>query len=238
MKEIDLKHIWKNANKKKKHSYSLQEIHAYRLKKSVNTYKSGYRTIWFDIAYKGISVIALLYLLLFLNYPNQNILSLLLIVTLLLMIVELSFLRKLKLIKDTDSVIEHLKSNLIFLKTTYKKFILLSAISNSLFVLNGFLLYSYFKYNGTLMETPFNDPVMYFFLAAAFCFSFFAQIPNYKHQTNELMAYINDMDDTEEASVIIEKSNRNRKKNIKLYSILILVALLVFILLLVFYNTF
>lgn len=236
MKEIDLKHIWKNANKKEKRKYSLQEIHAYRIKKSISTYKSGYRSILFDIGYKGVSVIALLYLLLCLNYPNQKVLSLLLFVTLILVVIELIFIRKLKFIKDTDSVIENLKSNLNFLKTTYKKFILLSALSNSLFVLNGFLLYHYFKYGGTPAETPFNDPIIYFFLLAAFSFSFLAQIPNYTHQCKELMAYINDMDDTADAAEIIEETKRNRKKNIKLYSILILVAILVLILLMVLYN--
>ena len=49
MKEINLKHIWKTANKKEqlKKRYSMEDIHAYRIKKSLYTYKSGRFTIIF-----------------------------------------------------------------------------------------------------------------------------------------------------------------------------------------------
>ena len=136
----------------------MNEIQIYRKQKSYQTSKSGRLVILFDIGFKSVVIIELIYLLILLSHqePYQIIAGLLLIFTASLILIELNFIKRLKLIRETDSVIENLKNKLYYLKTTYKNFIFISALSSPLFVLSGFFLYYHFKYNEIRMGTPFR----------------------------------------------------------------------------------
>ena len=237
MEELDIKQIWKGANKKEllAKSYSLDDIQKYRKRKSHLISKSSRLTIFFDIGYKSVTLIGLIYLLTVLNHqePYQIIIGSLMAVTASLVLIEINFIEKLKSIKETDSVIDNLQNKLIFLKTTYNQFIFLSALSNPLFVLAGFLLYHHFKYNGMHTGTPMTDPVTYIFLVIAFAISFFSQKPIYNTQIKELQESIHDMNDTAMASIKIEENKKRKRNNIILCSILILIGVLFLLLTLI-----
>ena len=237
MEPIDVKQIWKSAQKDEllNKRYSLEDIHKYRKYKSHQTSKSIRRAIIFDILYKSVVMMELLYLLIFLDYqfPYQIIVGLLMLVAISLVFVEMNFLKKLKLIKETDSVIEIIRRKLDYLSNTYNKFIFISAFTNPLFVLAGFFLYFHFKYNEIRLETPSEDPVLYLILLVAFALSFFAQQPVYRMQRKELQESINEIDDVEFASVKIEESKQRRRYLIAAFTLLILAGILILLYLII-----
>ena len=175
MEEIDLKNIWKTAGKNelKIKRYSLAEIELYRTKKSKQVSRSSRAGILFDILYKIVAAAEFIYLLVILNSQPfyQIIITCLAAALFILIAVEAGFLRKLNLISDSDTVIGNLQKKYNFLKTTYRKFIFISALSNPFFVTAGFFLYFYFKYNEIKMGTPFGDPVLYLFIVISFLIS-------------------------------------------------------------------
>ncbi len=236
MEEFDIKNIWKTAgeNKSKMKKYSLEDIQSYRKKQSKKISRSSRFGILFDIFYKCTSIAGLIYLLIFLNYqyPYKIVISLLLVISFILVFVEFGFLKKLNLITEGDSVIENLRKKLHFFKTTYKKFVFISALSSPLFVVAGFFLYYYFKYNEIKMGTPFEDPVLYLFPVIAYLISLFGQWPAYKNQLRELNESIEDIEDTQTVSIKIEEAKKRRKKFIIISSILILIGVLIFLIIL------
>jgi MFS family permease len=237
MEEIDLKKIWKTAGEDelKIKKYSLNEIQLYRTKKSKQASRTSRTGILFDIFYKIAVSAGYIYLLIILDYqfPWQIIITCLLAALLILAAAELGFLKKLNLISESDSVIENLQKKYDFLKTTYKKFIFFSALSNPFFVTGGFFLYFYFKYGEIKMAAPFEDPVLYIFIVISFLISLAGQWPFYKIQLKDLKESIEDLDDDKIAGLKIEEAIRRRKKIIVISSILLLTGVL-FLLILIF----
>ncbi len=238
MGNLNLTQIWKTANNAEISDikYSISDIQKYRQQKSQKTSKSNRLDILFDIGFKFIITIELVFLLVFLNnqVSYKLIIGMLVLATFLLIMAELSFIKKLQLIRETDSVINNLKKKLNFLKTSYRKFILISALSSPLFVFSGFMLYYFFKYGEIQLESPIADPVMYGFLVVAFIISYFSQNPHYKVQLKELEESIEEMDDEKTASIIIQETKRRHKKNLIVFSILILLGFILLALLLIY----
>jgi hypothetical protein len=236
MESLDIKQIWKSAQKDEelKRRYSLEDIQKFRRHKSHQTSKSISWSILFDIIYKSIIVAEIIYLYLSLNYqyPFQIIIGLLLLIAVVLILFEINFLKKHRSIRDTDSVIDNLKNKLYYLRTTYRKFIFTSALSNPLFVLCGFFIYFHFKYNEIKLGTPVQDPVLYLILLIAFALSFISQLSVNKMQIKELRESIFDMDDVELAAIKIEESGKRRRNTIILFSLLILLGVIILFLLL------
>ena len=236
MEELDIKNIWKTANKNETvmKKYSLADIKLYKEKKSKQLSKSSRLSILFDIAYKCLAFLELSFLLIFLNYqyPFQTIIGFLLAIICVLVFFEAGFLKKLNLIKDTDSVIDNLQKKLSFMKTTYRKFIFIGALSNPLFVGSSIFLYYYFKYSEIRIGTPLEDPILYLFLIAAYSISLFGQWPFYKIQIKELKENIEDIEDTQIASVKIEKAKKRKRNILIISSLLILIGILIFLIIL------
>lgn len=236
MEETDLKNMWKKAggNESKIKKYSLSDIESYRTKKSRQVSKSSRGGILFDIFYKIAAAAEYIYLLIFLNsFTWQIIITCLLAALCVLIVVELGFLKKFNLISESDSIIGNLQKKYDYLKTTYRKFIFYSALSNPFFVAGGFFLYYYFKYGEIKMGTPFEDPVLYVFIIISFIISLAAQWFPYKSQLKDLKESIENLDDDKIAGVKIEEAVRRRKKIIIISSILLLAGIL-FLLMLVF----
>ena len=141
MEGFDLKNIWKNANKNEAgfRQYSMDDIREYRKNKSNTATVSSSRLILFDIIYKSVIILGFIYLLIVLKnqFTYKIITGIMLAVSFLLMIIEIGFIKKLKFIKETDSVLDNLKKKLHYLKTTYLKFVFTSSISNSFFFAAG-----------------------------------------------------------------------------------------------------
>lgn len=238
METLDIKHIWEKAKSADMpgKNYSLEDIRRYRRNKSYQTSKSGRWSILFDICLKSVITLELVFLLIFLNDQTffKLIIGSIICATLLLILMDFRFLKKLSNLMETDSVIESLKQKLHYFITSYKNFILISALSSPLFVLAGSFLYYYFKYNEIRLESPIADPVPYLFLVIAFVISFFSQKPVYKRQLKEIKESIEDMDDSLLASIKIEESRKNRRRSIIIFVILILLGLLFLLLLLLY----
>lgn len=233
MKTNDIKQIWKSANTDETTGkrYSLSEIQDYRKKKSHQMSTSGFRAIRFDIAFKGLIAAALLFLLVFqVTQPlYHRIIVILIFVTVVLLWLNFSYIKKLKAVKETDAVMENLKIKLRYFKTTFRNFIINSSLSNPLFVLTGFFFYYQFKYHEIKMELPWHDPVPYLFLLLAFIISFGAQWTNYRSQVNELTETIEDLDNESLASMKIAERRIKERRNLIMYTILILLGLLIFL---------
>ena len=235
MKEKDIKHIWHTHSERdlSDPTYTLEDIQAYRKKKSAQTSRSSRWTILFDILVKIAIVIGLCYILFFQSqYPWSLIIGMIMAFTTGLILIEFSFLQKLKQIKNTDTVIENLKHNLHYMRTKYAWFISLSALTSPLFVLCGFFLYYHFKYGEIQMRSPLVDPIPYLFLLLAFTISYFSQMPLYKNQVRELQESIEDMDDTRMASVKIEAAKKKRNRHLIIFSIVVLIGILLFLIIL------
>lgn len=235
MEPADLKHIWKKGqgNRSEPAIYTLADIQAYRSKKSKQTARTGRLTMLFDMGYKAIVSLGLCFLLGLLEKPSHLItVGVMLVVTVALIWIESRFVRKLRSIKETDSVVDNLKHQLSFLKVTYNKFLYIGALSNSLFVLTGFLLYHYFKYGGMQPENPLNDPLTYVFLAVAYAVSIVGQWPFHKKQINELATSIQYIDDEYMETLRIEDERKSKLKYRIMFLFLILVGLLALLLLL------
>ena len=235
MEELDLKNIWKSAYKKESETkhYSLNDIQLYRQKRSKTTSKSIRRSIFFDIGYKSVIVLELIYLLFTLNYqfPYQLVIALLLILSCSLIFLETRFITKLNQIKETESIIITLKEKLIYLKTTFKKFIYTSALSNSLFFISGMFLYDHFKYGKIQSRNPLDDLILYLILALSYLIPLIGQFSFYKIQLQELNENIEDIDDTYSSSIKIEESKKRRIKYIIISSILVLIGIIILIIL-------
>jgi len=230
MKTNDIKQIWKSANADEttRKQYSLNEIQEYRKKKSRQFSQSGKRIIYFDIGFKGLLVLALLYLVTFqVTEPvYQQIIVVLASITAILLGVNFIYLKTLKKIKETDAVMDNLKKQLYYFENTYRNFIINSSLSNPFFVVTGFFFYFQFKYHEIRMGTPWEDPVLYLFLIAAFMISFGAQWANYRNQVKELTEAIEDLDDESIASLKIEEHRISRRRNLFMYTILVVLGVL------------
>jgi hypothetical protein len=235
MEELDIKGIWKSAahNASNEKKYSLAEIQSYRTKKSKQIHRSSKAGILFDIIYKAIACVEYVYLLLVLEYqyPYQIIIPIIIAGVCLLIAVELGFLKKLNQIDDSDSIIDNLRNQYKYLKSTYRKFILVSSLSNPVFITGAFFLYFYFKYNEIRMESPLIDPVLYIFIVISFLIPLAAQYPVYKNQLRDLKESIDDLNDGETASEIISDSENRRKIIIIISSVLIIAGILIFLIL-------
>jgi len=233
MKTNDIKQIWKSANTDETtgERYSLSEIQDYRKNKSHQMSTSGSRAIWFDIVFKGLIAAALLFLLVFqVTQPvYHQIIVVLISVTVLLLGLNFSYIKKLRAVKETDAIMENLKNKLHYFKTTFRNFIINSSLSNPLFVLTGFFFYYQFKYHEIRMELPWNDPILYLFLLLAFIISFGAQWANYRSQVKELAETIEDLDNESLASMKIAERRIKKRRNVIMYTILILLGLLIFL---------
>jgi len=231
MKTDDIKQIWKSANTDETvgKQYSLKEIQEYRKKKSRQFSQSGKRIIYFDIGFKGLLVLALLYLITFqvAEPVYQQIIVVLISVTAILLGMNFIYLKKLEKIKETDAVMNNLKNQLHYFKNTYRNFIINSSFSNPIFVVTGFFFYFQFKYHEIRMGTPWEDPVLYLFLLAAFIISLGAQWANYRNELKELTEAIKDLDDESIASLKIEEHRMSRRRNLFMYTILIVLGMLV-----------
>jgi len=237
MESLDITKIWKSAQNDEllNKRYSIDDIQKYRKQKSHQTSQQIQRSILFDVGYKSIAIAELIYLLISLNYqyPFQIIIGLLLFTAVSLCFIEIYFLKKFKSIRDTDSVLENLKNKLSYLKTTYKKFIFISALSNPLFVLSSFFIYYLFKYNEIKLGTPAEDPVLYLILLAAFAISLIGQLPVYKMQKKELLESIYEMDDADLASIKIQNTKQRRRITLITFTILVLLGVLALLLILI-----
>ena len=235
MEDLDIKGIWKNAahNASNEKKYSLAEIQTYRTKKSKQIHRSSKAGILFDIFYKFMAIAEFVFLLFVLNYqyPYQIIIPVIISGLCILIAVEYRFLKKHNLINESDSIIENLQNQYKYLKTTYRKFILLSSLSNPAFITGGFFLYFYFKYNEIRMESPLIDPVLYIFIVISFLIPLAAQYPVYKNQLRDLKESIDDLDDAGSASEIISDSENRRKIIIIISSVLIIAGILIFLIL-------
>jgi len=232
-----IKDIWETARSGDlpTNIYSLEDIRKYRSKKSQQTSVSGRWSILIDIFIKGLVILGMVYLLIFLNNQTQYkyIIGFVVVVGALLIVIEINFLSKLKAIRETDSVIDNLTRKLNYFKRHHKYFIFISALSAPMFVFTGSFLYYYFKYNEIRLESPVEDPVIYLFLIAAFTISFFSQMPLYKLQLKELKESIEEMDDTQTASIKIKESRERQRRNIIISAILILAGILLLLLALI-----
>lgn len=235
MESVDLKYIWKNGqeNKPEFTVYSLADIQTYRSKKSRETSRMGRLAMLFDIGYKVVVALGLGYLLTLIDrWEYMGVVVALLAATVLLIWVEYRFVTKLRSIKETDSVVDNLKCQLVFLKETYGKFLYIGALSNPLFVLTGFLLYHYFKYDGIQPENPLNDPLTYVFLAVAYAVSIIGQWPFYKKQIHEVSAGIRFIDDEFMAALQIEDERKIKLKYKVMFFFFMLIGMLLLLLLL------
>ncbi|MBC5995045.1 hypothetical protein [Pontibacter cellulosilyticus] len=231
MEKIDIKEIWKSSREQEQQTkkYSMEAIHHYVSQRSRRTSSSVRWSIFLDIALKGFVLIGLVYLaqIQVLQYPFQVVVWSLFAATLLLIVVEFMFIKKLSSIRDTDAVLQNLSSKLNYLQTTQKRFILFSALSSPLLVLCGFLLYYYLKYNSILLESPVKDPVPYIILAIAFAISYVAQSIQNNQQITDLKEMLEDVHDETKASGKISAMKASQKKRIIVFTILALLGLLV-----------
>ena len=238
MEGFDLKNIWKNANKNEAgfRQYSMDDIREYRKNKSNTATVSSSRLILFDIIYKSVIILGFIYLLIVLKnqFTYKIITGIMLAVSFLLMIIEIGFIKKLKFIKETDSVLDNLKKKLHYLKTTYLKFVFTSSISNSFFFAAGIFIYCYHKYGKIQISSPHEDPVLYLMFLIAYAVSLAGQWPFYKNQIHEIKESIEDFDDTLSASIKIKEAAKRKIRFIIAGSIFIILG--IFILLLILFQ--
>ena len=203
--------------------YTVAEIQSYRKKRSKHVSKSSRFAILFDTGYKIVIIAELSFLIIVLKHQPivQIIAGGLILISILLILFNIGVIKKLNRIKETDAVIDNLQEKLLFTKTTYKKFIFTSCLSNPFFVFSGFLLYEYFKYNEIQATIPFENLLLFIFLSAAYMVSLFGQLPPYLMQVKELKESIEDLEDTQTASRIIEETKR-RKRIITIVSVIFL----------------
>lgn len=236
MEELDIKSIWKNAAESefKVKKYSLGEIQQYRTKKSKQIHRSSKAGIMFDIFYKAAACLEFIFLLIVLDYqfPYQIIIPIIIAGVCLLIAFEVGFLKKLSLIDESDSIIENLQNQYSYLKTTFSKFIFISALSNPVFITGSFFVYFYFKYNEIRMESPLIDPVLYIFIVISFLIPLAAQYPVHKNHLRDLKESIDDLNDSGTASEIISGAESRRKTIIIISSVLIITGILIFLILL------
>ena len=235
MEELDLKNIWKSSQKNHLESQmlSLEDIQQYRRQKSRQTTRSTRLMFLFDIGLKSIILVGFVFILILINHqsPQCYVVGLLILLLMSLILINFRFHNQLKEIRESDSIIDNLKKKLIFHKTVYHQFLFTQALSSPLLVVAGFFLYEYYKYGLIRMGSPINDPVPYIFVLIAFCISFFAQLPVYKRQVNELMDSIVELDDVSMAMIRIEASKKARSNQIIWFSVMALVGLLIFFIL-------
>lgn len=236
MDSVNLIQIWKSGQGKEPDSprYSMDQILAYRKGRSRQSRRSGKLSILFDIGYKVIIGLGLLYLLIL---PVPSIIRLvagsLLLLNLALIGLELTFLRKLGSMSETETVVDNLKKQLHFLKQTYRRFVFSGAFSNPLFVMTGFLFYQYYTHGSESMVDMLSAPISYVFVLAALGISLGVQWPYYRQHVKEVLELLESVDNDSLSSMKIREQKKKRTKRIIMYAILFLLGILVFLLLLI-----
>ena len=240
MGNIDIEKIWKASNDSESGGigYSLEDIRRYRTKKSGEASRSGRWSISFDIIYKAIVISLYVFLIVILNGQQgyRYLSGFIALLLTLLVIMDFRFLRQLNLIKETDSVIENLTKKLEFLKSVKNYFIFISSLSNLFFVLACFFLYYHYKYNEIRLSSPFDDPVIYLFLLAAFLISYISQQTVCNRQIKELRESIEDIDDIYTARAVIDESRKLRMINICIYLVLVLTGIFLLVFFYFYFN--
>ena len=239
MKEHDLKEVWKEASGSPSVNFEMnkEKIHKYRKDASDRISKNLKKGFIFDIVLKSVISLAAITLLIIscvdgslFDQSSSSIFVMSFISMFLLSAMIVSAILSGKKFNDIPKdlpVLESLNSKLIFLKTTYRKFIFGSALTAPMFVFTANSYYFYHKYG----EMRFDDPVILIFIFISFIIAYFAQIPFYNIQKRELEEAIADFD--EEKAEEIEKAKIKQKRNYFMWMI-VGIALLVTLLLLFF----
>ncbi|WP_420388596.1 hypothetical protein [Roseivirga sp.] len=228
METTDLKAIWKGHHDllEEVPKYSIEEIHAYRKKKPVKVAKSIKATLIFSIVLKVILSLGWLSVSLLISQPWAPIASIIAVIVLLpLLGLEYRFLKRWNLIALDSSVLGCLMAQLSFMKGSYRTFIVTNALSNSLFVTLGFLLYDFQKYGEGFQIGFLTDPVLIGFIALSFIISATAQWPSYQTITYELQNNILAIEDDEAFSLQLKKENALRIRQLIIYGLLFLIGL-------------
>lgn len=232
MEDLNIKNIWKASQTEDGKSYSIEDIRSFRKQTSIQITRSTRLVILFDIGFKLLISIAFIIVMLLIHQQTsyQYIALLLLMVLVLLIGLEVTFFRRLKSIKETDSVLDNLKSKILFHKTVYQQFLLTSSFSSPLFVVAGFFIYEYVKYEQLQMGP---DPVLYIFPLLAFFISYFAQRPVYKKQLQELYDSTKEIDDIAMETLRINVSKKEKQHQIIWFSVIALIGLCILLIILI-----
>ena len=236
MEDDKLKNIWKKATGfPEKSKYTLAEIASYKQKKARDTNRNIRRGILVDIGYKAVIILGLI-VHLFLQGTKDSqvfwIIGGLILLTVVLVGINLQFIRRLDQLTESNSILENLQQKIAYLRTTYRPFLFLSPLSNFLFILTGFFFYYHFKYGAIQMDPPWEDPVLYGFLILGYLIGFWAALPFYRMHLRELEECLEDLDDQFMAGLKIREHQRRKLLYYIIGATLLLVGIVVFLIVL------
>lgn len=229
MSELNIKSMWRGDHLAGQEGkiMSEEQILAYRQQQSRSFSTSMRRLTWFDIIYK--TLIALVFALSFFQgniVPIEKwVLAGVIGVSLMLIIMEYGILNKLNLIRQDVPIRESLRKKIDFHKQYYKRFVLLSSLSNPLMVLSGFIMYELIKYREIIMGTPFDSPVPYLFLMAALLIGYFSNLPFYRIRLKELEDCIKEVDENYMSTVKLSHAQKKKRNRMIIFSVLLLLGL-------------
>lgn len=235
MESVDIIAVWKQSKDAETASprYSLEQIQAYRRKSTNDSRRSGKLSIQFDLIYKAVVALGFGFLL---SLPLPAVFQWVAGASLGLMLTliswQLSFLKRLRAIKPTDAVADHLKNQLHFLQKTYRQFVFTGAATNPLFVLAGFMLYAHYKHEPTDIDGFFQDPVLYGFVILAYAFALGAQWPYYQKHMKEVREMLESVDDDVLATLQLHEQRKKRLKRMITFAILFFIGLMILLILL------
>jgi hypothetical protein len=234
MEAFNMKDIWKSNYTEASNAakYSVEDIRAFKQGQSSRAFRSGRMIILFDLFFKGLFLIALVYL--WIIHPGERLFSIgvPVFLILLLMVWESTMLKKLPSPASDESVVKHLEKHLHFLQTTYLSFIFTSALTSLLLVYTGFLYNFSFKYNQMSLPLPSENWVIYAFLAAAFLFSFIAQKITHQIQISDIVNSIKVIKGNSTTGQPINYLRKKRKRQWIIGILLVLLGILFFIVIL------
>ncbi len=228
MEEFNVKEIWKSkySGPSAEGKYSFQDIQAFKQKQSSRAFRSSRLTILFDICFKGLFIVTLAYLWIISSAGRLYSVGIPMLLIVLLIVWEWYILKKLPAPHIDEAVVAHLEKHLHYLKTKYQAFIFCSALTSVLLVYTGFLYNYHFKYERASLPSPFEDWVIYAFLAAAFGFSYIAQKKFHRVQIGDIIDSIRAIEEDSTAEQHLNYLQKERKRNWMIAVLLVLLGVL------------
>jgi len=239
MKNNEFKHIsdlWKKAEKNggSHKVYSEKDINEFKMKKSIDFSKALQKSILFDIAFKGLLIIAVVTLFSLFQSNVTMIIALIIVTGIsgLFMyyenLVRKQFIDLDDYSRDLQTV---LKEKVNFYNQSFPKVKWMVAFTNAFFVWIGSLFYYFSKYGYYRIESLADVIVSAIMILLAFGISYVALTFQYKYYIKELKECLFNLDDEQTAVMVI--ANQQRRKILftigAILAVLVGLALLIFL---------
>lgn len=235
-KELDLKQIWKSAQRAgdPQKKYTMKEIMLYRQRQSSETTRGILWGIKFDMFLKAMLLLGFVILLILLpGDPVVRFVSLGMVgVTLGLIFTEFHFIRQLDQLGDSAAILDSLRQKIDYLRSYYRPFIFIGALTTPILMLCGFFFYYYFKYGEIRMGGPGEDWPLYFLLFIGYLVGILSAYPFYRQRRRMLSECLRDLDDEDLAAQTIAEQQYRRRRFVIISIIGVVLGLLFLLLML------